>query len=80
MAEGNGDGDGADREGFGEGASGSRGDPRVLFALNAVLSTLFALVVTWGLAVVGAFEFTLVNVATLAAILFAVTYLLVGRE
>ncbi|WP_256385542.1 hypothetical protein [Halorientalis sp. IM1011] len=41
---------------------------------------MFALVVTWGLAFVGAYEFTLVNVATLAAILFAVTYLLVGRN
>lgn len=72
--------DDAGREGFGEGASGSSGDPRVLFALNAILSTLFALVVTWGLSFVGAFAFTLGNVATLAAILFAVTYLFVGRN
>ena len=72
--------DDADHEGFEEGASGSSGDPRVLLAMNAILSTLFALVVTWGLAFVGAYEFTLVNVATLAAILFAVTYLLVGRN
>jgi len=72
--------DDADREGFEAGASGSSGDPRVLFVMNAVLSTLFALVVTWGLAFVGAFDFTLVNVATLAAILFAATYLFVGRN
>ncbi|MFB6068633.1 MAG: hypothetical protein ABEJ90_01740 [Halobacterium sp.] len=63
------------REGFDEGVSRSSGDQKVLFALNAVLSTLFALFVVWGMAFVGFLEFTLVNVASLAIVLFSVTYL-----
>jgi hypothetical protein len=62
-------------EGFGEGVERSAGDPRVLFAMNAVLSTGFALFIAWGLAFVDVWEFTPVNAATLAILLFAVTYL-----
>lgn len=64
------------REGFGEGTDRSEGDPRVLLAMNVVLSTTFAVMVTWGLDLLDAAEFTLVNVATLAIILFSVTYLI----
>lgn len=64
-----------EREGFSEGATRSEGDPKVVIALNAVLSTTFALLVTWGLSILGVLEFTGVNVATLAIILFAATYL-----
>ncbi|WP_336036813.1 hypothetical protein [Halobacterium yunchengense] len=64
-----------DGGGFDAGASGTHGDPKFLFALNAVLSTLFAVVVTWGLSFLELVEFTLVNVATLAILLFAATYL-----
>jgi len=62
-------------DGFGAGVERSTGDPRVLFAMNAVLSAGFALFITWGLAFVDVWEFTAINAATLAILLFAVTYL-----
>ncbi|RLM56814.1 hypothetical protein DVK02_10055 [Halobellus sp. Atlit-31R] len=52
----------------------SQGDPRVLFVMNLVLSSLFASVVVWGLDFVGIAAFTPVNVASLAIVLIAVTY------
>lgn len=55
--------------------STSSGDPRVLFAMNAVLSSVFAAVVVWGLDFIGMAAFTPVNVATLALVLMTVTYL-----
>lgn len=64
------------REGFDDGTTRSEGDPRVLLAMNVVLSTTFAVMLTWGLDLLDAVEFTLVNVATLAIILFSVTYLI----
>jgi len=66
--------DDSDQDGFGAGAEQSQGDPRVVLALNAVLSTVFAVTITWGLDFVGSLEFTPVNVATLAVLLFAVSY------
>ena len=66
--------DDSDPDGFGAGAERSKGDTRVVLALNAVLSTIFALTITWGLDFVGSLEFTLVNAATLAILLFAVSY------
>ncbi|MBZ6494433.1 hypothetical protein [Natrinema longum] len=68
------DGD-SERDGFEAGVSSSQGDPRVLLAMNAVLSTLFAWTIVWGLSYLGAIEFGLVNVATAAIVLFAMTYL-----
>ena len=41
----------------------SQGDPRVLFVMNLVLSTVFAAAVLWGLEFIGAAEFTLTNLA-----------------
>lgn len=68
-------GDGDDGEpGIGEGVERSAGDPKVLLAMNAVLSTWFAWMVIWGLDFLGAASLTAVNVATLAIILFGVTY------
>jgi hypothetical protein len=64
-----------DPDGFEAGAANSAGDPRVVLLLNAVLSTLFALTITWGLDFVGTLEFTVTNAATLAILLFAVSYL-----
>ncbi|MFB6268701.1 MAG: hypothetical protein ABEH83_02070 [Halobacterium sp.] len=64
----------SDADGFDAGASGSQGDPRVLVALNVLLSTTFAAIVVWGLSVVGAAELSLLNVATGAILLFALTY------
>lgn len=61
-------------DGFDDAASSSQGDPRVLLAMNAVLSTLFASSIVWGLSFVGLLEFGLLNVATAAILLFAVTY------
>jgi len=65
----------SDREGFEAGVSSSRGDPRVLLAMNAVLSTLFGWTVVWGLSFLDVLEFSLINVATAAILLFALTYL-----
>jgi hypothetical protein len=52
----------------------AEGDPRVLFVMNVVLSSLFATVVVWGLDFVGVVAFTPWNVASLALLLVAVTY------
>ena len=68
-----------DTDGFEEGASGTRGDPRVLVGMNVVLSTAFAATVVWGLSYVGSVEFTLVNVATGAILLAAVSYVVSTR-
>ncbi|ESP89533.1 hypothetical protein [Candidatus Halobonum tyrrellensis] len=65
--------DSAGSEGFD--AADSDGDPRVLFAMNVVLSSAFAAVVVWGLSFLGIAAFSFVNVATLAALLVAATYL-----
>ncbi|QRV13946.1 hypothetical protein JMJ58_13450 [Haloterrigena salifodinae] len=65
----------SERDGFEAGAAGSQGDPRVLIAMNAILSTLFAWTIVWGLSFLGAVEFGLINVATAAVVLFAITYL-----
>lgn len=68
------DGD-SERDGFEAGVSSSQGDPRVLLVMNAVLSTLFAWTVVWGLSFLGIVEFGIVNVGTAAILLFAITYL-----
>ena len=54
----------------------SQGDPRVLFAMNLVLSSIFASVVMWGLDAAAIAQFTLVNVASLALVIMAATYLI----
>ncbi|OTF07996.1 hypothetical protein [Halorubrum sp. SD612] len=66
-----------DGPGIREGVERSSGDPKVLLAMNAVLSTWFAWVVVWGLDFLGVAALTAVNVATLALILFGVTYVAV---
>lgn len=55
----------------------SKGDPRVLFVLNLVLSAAFAAFVIWGLDFVGALEFGWRNVAAATGLLMVVTYLVV---
>jgi len=52
----------------------AQGDPRVLFAMNLVLSSLFASTVIWGLAVLDVVAFTVWNVGSLTLLLMAVTY------
>ncbi|MFB6196221.1 MAG: hypothetical protein ABEI80_08605 [Haloplanus sp.] len=53
----------------------SEGDPRVLFVMNLVLSSLFAAAIIWGLSVIDLVAFTRWNVASLALLLVALTYL-----
>ncbi|PAU83745.1 hypothetical protein CK500_09570 [Halorubrum salipaludis] len=73
------DGAPGDDEGIRAGVEESTGDPRVVLAMNAVLSAWFAWVVVWGLDFLGFITLTLQNVATLALILFALTYVAVLR-
>lgn len=67
--------DEGDRKGFSEGVAASRGDPRVLILMNAVLSASFGATIVWGLSFLGAAELSAVNVATAAIVIFALTYL-----
>jgi len=53
----------------------SQGDPRVLFVMNLLFSSAFAAGVVWGLSFIGLAGFTVWNVASLALLLMAVTYL-----
>ena len=53
----------------------SQGDPRVLFVMNLLLSSVFAAGVVWGLSVIGLAGFTIWNVASHALLLMGVTYL-----
>ncbi|MFC7156420.1 hypothetical protein ACFQPA_13305 [Halomarina halobia] len=52
----------------------SRGDPRVLLAMNIVLSAAFAAVVLWGLEYLDAYRFTFVNFAALTLALVVLTH------
>ncbi len=52
----------------------SKGDPRVLFVMNVVLSSVFAIVVVWGLSTIDLLSFTWVTVAEFAVILVILTY------
>jgi len=65
----------SDSEGFNEGAAASQGDPRLLVAINAVLSTLFGWTIVGGLSFLDVVAFDLINVATAAIIIFSLTYL-----
>ncbi|PHQ44705.1 hypothetical protein DJ68_17035 [Halorubrum sp. C3] len=66
-------------EGIREGVQGSEGDPRVVLLLNAVLSGLFAWTAFWGLQLLDVAEVTATNVASLALVIFALTYVVVLR-
>ncbi len=68
------DSDAGDGEGFSEASEHSSGNPWVVQGINAVLSTTFALVIVGGLEFIGAAEFTLVNVATAAVLIFTISY------
>ncbi|WP_416838108.1 hypothetical protein [Haloferax sp. DFSO52] len=50
------------------------GDPRVVLVMNIILSSIFATVVIYGLSYLDLAAFTFVNVASLALILSAITY------
>jgi hypothetical protein len=79
SAEERADGEADDERGVREGVERSAGDPRVLLAMNAVLSGWFGWLIVWGLDFLGAATLTLVNVATLAVVIFGVTYVAVLR-
>lgn len=55
----------------------SKGDPRVLFVMNLVLSAAFGTFVVWGLSFIDVIEFGWQNVAVLTALLMIVTYLVI---
>ncbi|SDL89166.1 hypothetical protein SAMN04487949_0081 [Halogranum gelatinilyticum] len=52
----------------------SQGDPRVLFVMNLVLSSVFAWVIVWGLNFIGVLAFSARNVAVAAALLMVLTH------
>lgn len=58
----------------------SQGDVRVLVVMNAVLSGVFSTGVVWGLDFVGLVKFGWQSVATMFAVVFALTYLLTIRQ
>lgn len=66
--------DGDRSEGLAEGIESSRGDPRVLFVMNAVLSVAFAAMVVWGGALVGVVEFDATTVAVAVIVVFVLTH------
>jgi hypothetical protein len=55
------------------------GDPRVLFVLDLVLSTIFATVLLWGLDLAGIATFTTQNVAVGTLVLAAVTWVVINQ-
>ncbi len=57
-----------------EGVSSSKGDPRVLFVLNAVLSAAFASIVLSLLEFADLVSFTWLRFAVLTILLMVVTY------
>lgn len=67
------------REGFEAATERSEGNPWVVHGLNAVLSTVFAVSIVWGLDYVGSVAFTPINVATAAVLIFAGAYLMSVR-
>jgi hypothetical protein len=68
-----------DPEGFDDAVTDAEGDPRVILALNLVLSSAFAWLVVWALSILDLAAYSAVNVATLAAVLVGVTYLVTRR-
>lgn len=57
----------------------SQGDPRVLFAMNAVLSGLFTSIVVFGLDFIGLLEFTWPTVALGTTVLMLLTWVVILR-
>lgn len=66
-------------EGLRDGFEESKGDPRFVLVLNALLSAWLAWTVVWGLDLLDVVAYTLVNVAILALLLFLLTYVVVLR-
>lgn len=68
-----------EEKGLSDGLDESSGDPRIVIAMNAVLSLLFAWTVVWGLDRFGVLELTWGTVAGGWLGLFVLTYLVVLR-
>jgi hypothetical protein len=64
-------------KGLSEGVEESRGDPRVVLAMNAVLSLWLGWTVVWGLDLLGVMEYGLTTVAGVSLAIFALTYVVV---
>ncbi|WP_144798439.1 hypothetical protein [Halorubrum depositum] len=65
--------------GIREGVEDSKGDPRLILLMNAVLSAWFGWTVVWGLDRLGMAALNAPNVAALALVIFGVTYVAVLR-
>jgi len=52
----------------------SKGDPRVLFVMNLVLSVIFSTLVIWGLSYVTDFTFAWLRVAGLTLVVMVITH------
>lgn len=66
-------------KGLSDGLDESSGDPRVVLAMNAVLSLWLGWTVVWGLDLLGVMEYGLTTVAGVALAVFALTYVVVLR-
>ncbi|OYR53497.1 hypothetical protein [Halorubrum halodurans] len=66
-----------ERKGLSDGVEESRGDPRVLLAMNAVLSLWLGWTVVWGLDLLEVLEYGLGTVAGVSLAIFALTYVVV---
>ena len=66
-------------KGLAEGLEESSGDPRVVLAMNAVLSLLFGWTVVWGLDRLEVLTASRGTIAAATLVVFVTTYLLVVR-
>ncbi|WP_066412645.1 hypothetical protein [Halorubrum aethiopicum] len=66
-----------ERKGLSDGVEESRGDPRVLLAMNAVLSLWLGWTVVWGLDILEVLEYGMGTVAGVSLAIFALTYVVV---
>ncbi|SDR03740.1 thrombospondin type 3 repeat-containing protein [Natronobacterium texcoconense] len=69
----------SDSDGLTDGLESSKGDPRVLAALNAVLSVLFAWWIVWGLAILGTIQYSRPTVLAVAVGLFVLTHFITKK-
>ncbi|WP_049983885.1 hypothetical protein [Halorubrum sp. BV1] len=70
---------GEETKGIREGVEESTGDPRLILLLNAVLSGWLAWTAVWGLDLLAVVDYSLSTVGGLAAVIFALTYVVVLR-
>ena len=64
------------QSGFRDGLESSRGDPRILAVINAILSTLFAWLVVFASDIVGIVSLTATNVIVVAIGVFLLTHVM----